>query len=439
MGKTKNCRIKSIIAAAFVLLALVVFLFNTRQAYADENTNVLLVSLVNQDPDPVSPGHYVDVRFKIENDGDNDMKDVVVKLMPEYPFSSDEANIEKRIGTVFARQNEDSGIVVKFKVRVDEKAIEGTSAITIAYKSKNTEWQKASFDINIRTVDSTVSIEKVEAFPEKISPGEKGIVNITLKNMADSAIRDITFKLDLGLSSLLSYISSSGNSLYYDLLPFAPLDSATEKKVKLLMPGQKKTISYRIIAYPTAEAGVYKIPVIITYYDELQEEHQKNDFISLIVSSRPELSVTMVKAGTSSEILRKSRKNKITLKFVNKGLSEIKFLNVAVVKSDYYTILSSDRMYIGNIDSDDYETADFEIYIKDNAPESMVFPVEIEYRDSNNMLHKEEVKIQANLYSEKEIREFESAQEGSKTKYIIAVIVVFAIIAVWLIRRRKRE
>ena len=47
------------------------------------------VSFVNQEPDPAEPGKYVDVRFKFENNGSDQAKDVVIELLPEYPFSLD--------------------------------------------------------------------------------------------------------------------------------------------------------------------------------------------------------------------------------------------------------------------------------------------------------------------------------------------------------------
>ena len=66
------------------------------------------------------------------------------------------------------------------------------------------------------------------------------------------------------------------------------------------------------------------------------------------------------------------------------SLIDIKFLNVKLDKAEGYKVLSPYEVYIGNIDSDDYETADFKINVDKASKEKVILPLTIEYNDANN-------------------------------------------------------
>src|SRR3989338_3713608 len=52
-------------------------------------TSQIEVTLINQEPDPAEPGNYVDARFKLDNNGSEEARNVEVEILPEYPFSLD--------------------------------------------------------------------------------------------------------------------------------------------------------------------------------------------------------------------------------------------------------------------------------------------------------------------------------------------------------------
>ncbi|MHC1625540.1 MAG: COG1361 family protein [Methermicoccaceae archaeon] len=96
----------------------------------------LHVTLVNQDPYPADPGGYVDLVFKVENWGVENAEDVIVELEPEYPFSVDPGtDTVRELGTVGCTQKDedDEYILLKYKVRVAEDAIDGESEIKLKY------------------------------------------------------------------------------------------------------------------------------------------------------------------------------------------------------------------------------------------------------------------------------------------------------------------
>ena len=57
-------------------------------------------------------------------------------------------------------------------------------------------------------------------------------------------------------------------------------------------------------------------------------------------------------------------KGTVTLKFVNSGLTQIKFLKVTLQDGLSYEILSPKSLYIGEVDIDDFEISKFSIRLK---------------------------------------------------------------------------
>jgi len=85
----------------------------------------IAVNLISQKPDPAEPGKYVDVRFKFDNNGTGEARDVEAEIIIEYPFSLDPGrNAIKKLGTLQSRQKGDVGVIAKYKLRVDENAVE---------------------------------------------------------------------------------------------------------------------------------------------------------------------------------------------------------------------------------------------------------------------------------------------------------------------------
>ena len=251
-----------------------------------------------------------------------------------------------------------------------------------------------------------ISIESVFSNPREVAPGEDLQVSIDLRNVGTKDIENVAVKLDLSL------------------VPFAPLDSSSEFVIKEISKRETDSVIFNIVALPNASPGVYKIPIIISY-----ENITKNALISLVVQAKPQLLIELVK----SNILYKESSGIVTISFVNKGLSDVKFLTVTLEQSDDYEILGSDTIYIGNIDIDDSQTADFNIYLKGNGE----LPLTIEYRDANNNLYTDNQIISFNVYTKEEAEKLGLIKKNNSFIYIIVIVVI--IIAIILFRRFRRK
>jgi len=387
--------------------------YSTRGVYID-------VTMVNQEPDPVEPGSYFDVRFKVENKGQENAEDVQLEIIPEYPFTlkTGEEAI-KEVGSVHGRQTGDIGAIVKYQLKVDENALEGEYGIKLRYKYGSYDWVELDeFTLNVRPETAILSIASVKSTPEQIKPGDKAILTFLLENMENIGLKDIKVKLDLTDLSL------------------APIGSSTEKIIYKINPNKRAEVDFTLIADADAESGLNKVPVSINYRDKLNNNYSINSDIGLIIGARPEMTVNIDEA----EIKQSGQTGEVTIKFVNKGISDIKFLEVKLAKTDDFKLLSPDTVYIGNIDSDDYETADFDIKVEETDKNEIILPLTVEYKDANNQDIKENIDLNLILYSQEEVKELGLAKGNGTVGIIVVIVIIVAGLAGFIFwRKRKRK
>jgi hypothetical protein len=412
----------------FLLLfaGIIMMSFVLAQANLDETS--LKVSLVNQEPDPVGPGEYVDVRIKVENLGANAVQGVILEVVPEFPFTIDSQTPVIDIGTVQAFQNNEGSFIAKYKLRVSDDAIEGSNDLKVRVMTAGTKWAYYTFAVNVRTTDANLAIDSVLTTPETVEPGKDATVQITVKNLADSTLKDISINLDLTLSSL--------GAADLDSLPFATLDSGTEKRIRQLSPGDEAKFTYKLRAYPDAASKVYKIPLQVEYKDELNTQYSTSSLIGIVVNSAPDVTAVL----DSTTVQEAGSKGTATLKIINKGLTNIKFVDIILKPSNEFDLLSEGEVYMGNIDSDDYETADFDIYVNDVAGK-VILPVHYEYMDANNNKYTVEKSIEMKLYSKDDLKKLNTATGPSKNMIIFVAVIVIAVLSfiIWRIYRRCRR
>ena len=261
----------------------------------------------------------------------------------------------------------------------------------------------------------SITISSVESVPSKVEPGSQTIIDVNLRNQGDSSIKDIRIALDLGSSSL----------------PFIPLGSAAQKIIDNIKSDKSKSASFTLLTNPDAKPGTYKIPILVQY-NENGNEVEENSVIGIIIESNPVLDV----AVEESEIYKVGQTGKITIRFVNKGLSDIKFLSANLPKSSLYDLISSNSVYIGNVEPDDFETATFDLRFKQKTDS---IPLEVEYKDDKNRDFKKNYNLGVNLYTQKEAVELGLEQKPNYTIYLGIIVIVIIFFLFRMYRKRKRQ
>lgn len=259
----------------------------------------------------------------------------------------------------------------------------------------------------------SITIDSVNVNPAKIEPGNTTRIDVTLENQGKRDIENVKVSLDLSSPDL----------------PFAPLESAAQKIIDEIKDGDNEQISFILMVSPDAKSKIYKIPVIVSY-KENDQPIAETSVIGLEVTSKPILEVAI----EENEIYKLNQQGEITFRFVNKGLSDIKFLSVKLSKNAAYEILSTDSFYVGNIEPDDFETVSFKLNFVNKVNAIKVY---VEYRDNANKLYKKTYSLPITLYTQEEAYKLGLEKKSNPIMYVVIGIAV--VILIFVFRRRRKK
>jgi len=357
------------------------------------------ISSLRYEPYPVEPNEQFTLWIKVQNIGSHDATDARCRIVPQKPFSLYTRDAEKSYGLL----GTNDFAVFDFSLKVDENAVDGDNELIVeCTPDPSSGWIRNKVIIKIQTRYPTLNIINVKTVPDFVEPGSKAQLLITLENMAYTSMKDISVKPDFSSVSL------------------APYQEMGEKKIQRMEAGEIKDLVFNIVALPDAKGGIYKVPLSITFTDELGKEYSITGTIAVEVNSEPNLEVYV----DSSTLTSSSKTGKVVFKIVNKGLTDIKFMNVKLLPDKKINILSTGTVYVGNVDSDDFETVDFTIEAKGNT---INLPLKLEYKDINNGVHNESINVAYNLPS------------GGKTNWWLMVILLALAVLIFFKRKAILE
>jgi len=268
----------------------------------------------------------------------------------------------------------------------------------------------------VNNMDHAIRIQEIVSVPDYIAPGEAAIIRIEIKNSAKLHLDDVRIKLALPAD-------------------FSFLDDVNQVKISRLESEESKNISFNIISSPSISEGIYAASLVMDYvsylgvnYANVGEDKQDNYTFGLIVKGTPEIFAQIEK----SEVYRGKDIGVVTIKFVNNGVGNAKFLTVELLDSENYEIISSNKDYIGDLDSDDFESVDFRIKL--NKEKTTELLLKIDYRNSLNEDYSKEFKLPLEIRDAKEL-----GIKTNGTSTVIIVIIVIAIIGYFVYKKYKKK
>lgn len=256
---------------------------------------------------------------------------------------------------------------------------------------------------------SAMVFESVEVSP--LSPGQEGTIRIEIENTHSDDVEDASLRLD------------------FTDLPITPVGSS-QQTVDEVEEDEEEVFVFTVRVSTDVSPGQYEIPYTLTY--ELNgEERNRSGTIGVTVSSDPDLSFSV---STDSPII--GSQGQITLRIINKGFYDARFVSVRAFP-DGFTILSDSEVYIGEIESDDFENANFDVVFTDDDPR---FVAVVEYRDFNNELVTSNVDLPLQVYSTEEALQLGLIQPSMVGLYIGIAVVLILLVVLWRwLRKRKRR
>ncbi len=256
---------------------------------------------------------------------------------------------------------------------------------------------------------SALTIKSVST--DIISPGQEGAIRIELENNLDDQITSVSFKLD------------------FTNIPLNPIGNS-EDSVEEIDENDDEEFIFKIKAANDIKPGDYKIPYSV-FYTINNEQRTKSGAIGITVKGNAELVFSI---ETDKPVI--GQQDKLTLKIVNKGLANARFVSVKINPSGFI-LLSDGEVYIGNVDSDDFETATFDV-LYNNLNPTLIGT--IEYKDFDNKQITKTVNVPIIVYTQEKAIELGLIKKDNTLLYIIIIITLILIFILYrTIRKSMRN
>lgn len=358
------------------------------------------------EPAPLKIGQYADVQFKVVNTGDTDAENVTIEFAENYPFSVDPDN-QKQWGIAAL----DSGDTYQFRmqVRVDPNALQGEEQLEFV-TSRGDVSRTHPLPVTVKADDDGLVVQDVE-FPDKVVSGTTRTMNFTLENTANAYFRNIELSLNPGEQTPIVTSGTSG------------------KRISQIAPDETETVSFDLNIGQSAENGVYSIPIALNYENEAGANLQKQESTGVVVGGLPNIELGVNNDGR----IDAGSRGTVTLRFVNRGEGTAKFVKINAEETEGYQILSGSSVYLGDMNPDDYQTAELEIYANQSADQASV-PVEITYQENGE---EKTVTQQADINILTSQEQGLYGQSGGGSILPLAAVVVILIGGIYYWRRRR--
>jgi hypothetical protein len=252
-------------------------------------------------------------------------------------------------------------------------------------------------------------IRNISTYPETLVPGEPSILKMIVENTGNQFVNDIVITFN------------STNEIYL-------INDISKRKISRLDSQEFKEINFDIIVLPNTAEGVYKPKIIADYVNHIGEERQDIGEIGLAVKAAPGIFARL----DSTEIYKGNNIGAVTIKFVNNGLGDAKFLTAELLESKDYEIISSNTEYIGDLDSDDFESVDFRIKL--NNEKNVNLLLRVNYQDSLNKDFSKDFKLPFKIRTAEEL-----GIKTNGTSTVIIVIIIIAIIGYFIYKKYKKK
>ncbi len=386
--------------SVFIILALAMAVSGAKQG------PFVSAEVLKYEPSPVEPGNIMEVWVSVTNEGTTS-EDFSIEFVPEFPFELGPGEEEmKNLAALPQGEN----AIIKFLIYVDAQAPTGDKDIKFNYKyTAAPQWAQLKSPISIKTTGAILNIESYKTVPDVAKPGDTIEVELFFRNSGSLDVKDVdvTLNIESGFSTI-----GSGNS----------------KRINFISAGGVASVKFSMIADTSAEIKVHSIPVSLKFKDNRGASYTQDTRFSLVMAAEPELTAVVDSTTISSE----NTPGTVTLKVINKGIMDLKYLNMRLASTDQYEVLSaSNEAYIGNLDSDDFETVDF--IIKPKSKNVQLWAI-VEFKDTYNKEFERQFYLPLRVFSAAEL-----GTGGSSLPFIIGIVVVLVIIGYVIYRYKKRR
>lgn len=260
-----------------------------------------------------------------------------------------------------------------------------------------------------------ISAVVVDADYITLYPGEEGRVSLNIDNNENFDIESVSVAL------ILSQV------------PFTSVGSSV-KDIDSINENHDESVSFSVRPSTDIAPGDYSIPYTVKYVnsDDDTENFTTQGSFGIRVSAKTDLDFS----AETRETAILGKEGQISIEIVNRGLGEIKSASVQIFPQGF-TLLSSDKVFVGTIDADDSDTATFDVVYKSQNP---IFSAKINYKDFDNNDKTEIVNLPIKVYTQEEAIDLGLVNKSNIMTYFLIFIFLLIVWYIWRrIRKRRKQ
>ena len=396
---------KIVLVLAFALVLATAF----AQSAGYSKTPSLTVWKSESSPFPASAGSELFLKVVARNYGQENAADFTVEFESSYPFTlvSDAKKVQKFTEGLCGFCDRE----LDYHILVDDNVKTGTYPVKLklshTYGGSTTTFTR---EISVAVTGSkrVLGVFSTNADENDFGVGENEKLEITLRNYGKEQLNYIA----------ASITPPSGIKVIGSNKRFITTAVNANQDVKL---------SFDIVIAGDATEGAYSIPLALELKDASGTETTLEESIGIAVRGEPEILVF----AQGSDPLYLGTKGDLLVTFANVAPYDVKFLKVTIDSGDL-RIISKRQEYIGHMDPDDLESADFEVFVPADAKDPEV-RVALEYRDKYNKEYLSEKIIPV------KVLEAPHGQEGGLGIGTILLVLVVIGAGYWYWRKKKKD
>ncbi|MCF7861219.1 COG1361 S-layer family protein [Candidatus Woesearchaeota archaeon] len=342
-----------------VFIALSVIVNAASSDYGD-----LSITLLNQDPDPAHPGKYVELRFKVEKQGNEQLNNITFKLEAEYPFYFDASDTAtKTVGGWKGFSGDQAYYTLYYKLRVDPDALEDNYTIKLQETNDRGDVQIVrEYNLRVNNDRPEFVLGNLMTSPTKlVGDTDEAEINVELQNIGELDAQNVIMSIELpeGFSETYGYSSRSN--------------------LGTIQSGNSKTATYYIDIDENIRGGTYNAKLVVEYKESGEAEYKsKILFIDIPVKSKPFFEIVGIE--TTPGVIHPGDEVELRIDINNSATVDADATSIRVFKESSQPFDFDDKTdYIGKLKSGQSGEGLLKFTVDSDAPAKTYF-IDLEVR-----------------------------------------------------------
>ncbi len=374
-------------------------------------STVLSVSLANLDPNPAVAGDVVEVRIAIENKGGTMSNNLMVEIVPSYPFELAPGETAVHNAGIIDSYKTDSTANIKittYKVKIDKAVSAGTYELKVKYYEQYHDNEVVIRTLNI-DIKNRANVEVIHIDKAALDPGKLSDLKFTINNLGNAPLRDVTFKWENKDKVIL------------------PVGSDNTRYIKYIDINETYNLDYQVIADTNAKQGLYQLDLYLTYTDSINGTTKE---ISTIAG-------VYIGGGTDFDIaLEEIAGDETSFNVANVGSNPAYAVLVTIPGQKDWKVSNSNSVMIGNLNSGDYTVASYKLQHISNSSQNM--QMQISYTDTMGLRKTVDKEVYVSQDNTTTTTSSQISQPDIGFAFV-AIAVLAGLIAAIAYRNKKKE